>query len=117
MAIVPVPKPRRSSMNQNRPVSSLLKTQILHLQEAEFRLPAKFQTNIYIHSIRTEGEAGEYIRQVTRAIHDAHATRIARSKPKRKPERAFEMAASASPRKKKAKRVAKKERSKTRPKK
>jgi len=89
-------------MKQDRPVSSLLKTQILHLQEAEFRLPAKYQTNIYIHAIQTEGDAGEYIRQVTKAIHDAHADRISRVKAKAKPERTFAIAAAAAkPHKKK----------------
>ena len=116
MAIVKVPRAPESSMNQDRPVSSLLKTQILHLQEAEFRLPAKFQTNIYIHSLRTEGDAGEYIRQVTQAIHAAHATRKARATPK--PQRAFEMAASAAvPRKRKAKAASKKKSRKPRAKK
>jgi len=41
-------------MNPDRPVSSLLKTQIVHLQEAEFRLPVNRQTNIYINRIKTE---------------------------------------------------------------
>jgi hypothetical protein len=104
MAVIKVPAAPKSSMNQDRPVSSLLKTQILHLQEAEFRLPAKYQTNIYIHSIQSEGDAGEYIRQVTQAIHDAHASRIRRTKAKAKPERTFAIAAAAAtPRKKKAK--------------
>ena len=89
MAVIPVPRASRYAGNQDRPVSMLLKNQILHLQEAEFRLPAKFQTNIYIHAIQTEGEAGEYIRQVTEAIHAAHATRIRIANPKRKPERTF----------------------------
>ena len=69
MTIVRVPRPPQSAMNKDRPVSSLLKNQILHLQEAEFRLPARDQTNIYINRIRTEGEAAEYIRQVTAKLH------------------------------------------------
>jgi hypothetical protein len=115
MAIVKVPAAPKSSMNQKRPVSGLLKSQILHLQEAEFRLPAKYQTNIYIHSIENEGDAGEYIRQVTKALHDAHASRIRRAKAKlkTKPERAFAMKASAAkPRTKKAKKSAAKKKSK-----
>jgi hypothetical protein len=104
MAVIKVPAAPKSSMNQDRPVSALLKSQILHLQEAEFRLPAQYQTNIYIHSIQTEGDAGEYIRQVTQAIHDAHAARIRRAKVKTKPERAFTKAAApATPPKTKAK--------------
>src|SRR5882672_12361844 len=88
MAVIKVPAAPKSSMNRDRPVSGLLKSQILHLQEAEFRLPAKYQTNIYIHSIRTEGDAGDYIREVTQAIHDAHAPRLRVAK--RKPVPTFE---------------------------
>jgi hypothetical protein len=113
MAVIKVPAAPKSSMNQDRPVSALLKSQILHLQEAEFRLPAQYQTNIYIHSIQTEGDAGEYIRQVTQAIHDAHATRIRRAKLKTKPERTFTIAAApATPPKTKAKRATAKKKSK-----
>jgi len=59
-------------MNPNRPVSTLLRNQIQHLQEAEFRLPVKQQTNVYINAIKTEGQAAEYIRRVTQALHQAH---------------------------------------------
>jgi len=113
MAVIKVPAAPKSSMNQDRPVSALLKSQILHLQEAEFRLPAEYQTNIYIHSIQTEGDAGEYIRQVTRAIHDAHAARIRRAKLKTKPKRtSTKAAAPATPPKTKAKKAAAKKKSK-----
>jgi len=39
MTVIRVPKPAEDSYNPDRPVSSLLKTQILHLQDAERRLP------------------------------------------------------------------------------
>jgi hypothetical protein len=112
MAIIKIPAPPKSSMNQDRPVSGLLKAQIVHLQAAELRLPAKYQTNLYIHSIRTEGDAGEYIREVTQAIHAAHASRLRMTK--RKPAPTFEIAAAATkPRKSTAKpTTVKKEKSK-----
>lgn len=72
MVLIPVPKPPKSAMNPDRPVSTLLKSQIEYLQEAEFRLPVKRQTNIYINNIKTEGEAADYIRRVTQALHKAH---------------------------------------------
>jgi hypothetical protein len=72
MVLIPVPKPPKSAMNPDRPVSTLLKSQIEYLQEAEFRLPVKMQTNIYINAIKTEGEAADYIRRVTEALHKAH---------------------------------------------
>jgi len=72
MVLIPVPKPPKSAMNPDRPVSKLLRNQMEHLQRAEFRLPMKQQTNIYINAIKTEREAADYIRRVTQAIHDAH---------------------------------------------
>ena len=72
MVLIPVPKPPKSAMNPDRPVSKLLRNQMEHLQRAEFRLPIKQQTNIYINAIKTEGEAADYIQRVTQAIHDAH---------------------------------------------
>lgn len=61
-----------SAYDPNRPVSSLLKTQVEHLHEAERRLPARYHSEIYINAIKTEGEAANYIRAVTEAIHAAH---------------------------------------------
>jgi hypothetical protein len=69
MTVIKVPKPPKTAFNKNRPVSALLKNQMEHMQTAEFRLPARRQTNIYINKIRTEGEAAEYIRQVTAILH------------------------------------------------
>ncbi|HEX4424032.1 MAG TPA: hypothetical protein VH079_01440 [Terriglobales bacterium] len=69
MTVIKVPQPPKSAFNKNRPVSALLKNQMEHMQTAEFRLPARQQTNIYINKIRTEGEAAEYIRQVTAILH------------------------------------------------
>ena len=68
----------QSAMDRNRPVNALLKSQILHLHEEERRLTVRHHTDIYINAIKTEGEAGEYIRAVTEAIHDAHAEAAAR---------------------------------------
>jgi ArsR family metal-binding transcriptional regulator len=70
--------------NQDRPVNALLKSQILHLQEAERRLPVRHRSDIYINAIKTEGEAAEYIRTVTEAIHNAHAE-AAKRRAKRRP--------------------------------
>jgi hypothetical protein len=72
MAKIFVPRPPESAMDRNRPVSTLLKNQIMHLQEAELRLPARVQTNVYVNAIKTEGQAADYIQQVTRALHRAH---------------------------------------------
>ena len=71
MTVIKVPKPPKSAFNKDRPVSALLKNQILHLHEAELRFPARDQTNIYINNIKTEGQAAQYIRQVTAILHPA----------------------------------------------
>ena len=77
MTIIAVPKPSKKAMNLDRPVSSLLQAQIKHLQHAERRLPLRYRSEIYTHAIRTEGEAARYIREVTEAIHQAHADAVA----------------------------------------
>lgn len=73
VAIIPVPRPSKKAMNPNRPASALLLAQIQHLQHTERRLPLRYRSQIYTHAIKTEGEAAEYIREVTEAIHQAHA--------------------------------------------
>ena len=73
MTVIKVPKPPRGAYDPNRPVSSLLKMQVEHLYGAEKRLPSLYRTDVYVNAIKTEGEAAEYIRQVTEGIHAAHA--------------------------------------------
>jgi hypothetical protein len=77
MALIHVPRPE-NAWNPNRPVNALLKSQIVHLHEAELKLPVRLQTDIYINAIETEGEAADYVRQVTEAIHAAHQAATAK---------------------------------------
>jgi len=97
MTVIHVPKPDpKSSRDLNRPVNALLKTQIEHLYQAEKRLPSRYRSEIYINAIKTEGEAANYIRAVTEAIHAAHAdaaAQRAKARPRRK--RPLEIAAVA----------------------
>ena len=72
MPPIPVPRPK-NAMNPDRPVNALLQAQIQHLQQAERRLPLRYRSEIYTHAIQTEGEAAEYIREITEAIQQAHA--------------------------------------------
>ncbi len=79
MTLIHVPRPDpKSAMDPTRPVNALLKAQIQHLHAAENNLPLRHQTDIYINAIKTEGEAADYIRQVTTAIHEAHEAAAAR---------------------------------------
>src|SRR5580693_4303236 len=96
---IAVPRPPDSAMKKDRRVSGLLKAQVLHLHEAERRLPLRHHTDIYINAIKTEGEAAEYIRRATEAIHLAHATAVAkRARPVAKRKRVSEIVAVADDR-------------------
>jgi hypothetical protein len=76
MAVIKVPQPPKSAFNKNRPVSALLKNQILHLHEVEKRFPPAHHSNIYINAITTEGEAAAYIQKVTARLHPEGAKRV-----------------------------------------
>jgi hypothetical protein len=98
MALIHVPRPR-NAMDPDRPVNALLKAQMLHLHDAESKLPVRHHTDIYINAVKTEGEAANYIRQVTEAIHAAHAAAAAeRARPAAKRKPVIEIAAVADDR-------------------
>ena len=94
MALITVPKPPKSAYNPDRPATSLLKAHVEHMREAESKLPIKYRSDFYTKAVRTEGEAAEYIRDVTEAIHEAHADAEKR-RGARKKKRRFEIAAAA----------------------
>ncbi len=81
--IVPVPKPSRAAYNPDRSLheNALVRAQVRHFAEADKHLPAELQTGIDASSVRTEGEASEYIRKVTAAIHKSggHAGKVRRA--------------------------------------
>jgi len=73
MTLIHVPRPRQSALDPDRPINALLKAQIDQWHEAEMDLPLHLQTSIFVKAIKTEGEAANYIRAITEAIHQAHA--------------------------------------------
>jgi hypothetical protein len=101
MEIIHVPRPSKQAMNPDRPVNALLLAQVEHLQHVERRLPLRYRSEIYTHAIKTEGEAAEYIREVTEAIHQAHAD-AAKRRAKPAPKRGLAIAAAAEPPKRKS---------------
>jgi hypothetical protein len=101
MALVSVPKPPKSAYNPDRPVTSLLKSHVEHMREAESKLPLQYRSEFYAKAVRTEGEAAEYIRDVTEAIHEAHADAEKRRGTRTK-QRTFDIAAAAEKRPKSA---------------
>jgi hypothetical protein len=117
MTLIHVPRPPKSAMDPNRPVNNLLRAQMEHMQDAELKLPVRQQTNIYINAIKTEGEAGEYIRRVTEAIHQAHdAAARKRGRPSSRKKGVIDIAAAADDKHPKRKsRATVRKRTKTKP--
>ena len=95
MTTIHVPRPPKDAMNTNRPANALLLMQVEHMHEAERRLPLRYRTDIYINSIKTEGEAAQYMREVTTAIHLAHDAARKRAKPASKRKTTLQIAAVA----------------------
>jgi hypothetical protein len=75
MKIIPIVRVPHSAFNPHRPASTLLRSHVLHLKEAEQRLPQAQRTGVAIESIHTEGEAAAYIEKVTRVLHPESASR------------------------------------------
>jgi phospholipase C len=73
-----IPAPDRASLNRNRLISGLIQDQITHLREVELSLPPNERTGIDVNTIKTEAEAGEYIRQVMERLQPTAAAGSAR---------------------------------------
>ena len=65
---ISIPK-ATAAINPDRPLSGLLRDHVDQLHTAELSLPLDQQTDIDVQTIRTEGEASEYIRRVTAKLH------------------------------------------------
>ena len=60
----------QEAYDPERCISSLIRTQLLHLHQAEYIVvPPEFQTNVNINSIHTEREASEHIGRLTQLLH------------------------------------------------
>jgi hypothetical protein len=71
--VIKVPKPSPGAFNPDRELdkNALVRAQVEHFREAELGLPEDLRTGIDVATIRTEGEASQYIAAVTRAIHES----------------------------------------------
>jgi hypothetical protein len=68
----------KEAYNPDRPISSLVRTQLLHLHHAEhLALPLIARTNININTLHTERQASEYIQRITALLHE-HGARAAK---------------------------------------
>ena len=74
--VVNVPKVNPKSYNKQRSIetNTLLKHQIQHFREVEKTLPRERQTGIDVDSIKTEGQAAEYIAKITKFLHGTPRT-------------------------------------------
>jgi len=88
----------KEAYNHDRPISSLVRTQLLHLHHAEhIVVPPKERTNININTLHTEHEASKYIQQVTALLHKYGKKAQKKSKPAKK--KAFAKKAGGKPKK------------------
>ena len=69
LKIIRIPRAPKSAFDSDRPASTLIKSQIAHVAEAEQRLPRSKRTNIPPESITTEHEAAEYVGKVMKRLH------------------------------------------------
>lgn len=70
---IKVPRAAAGSFHKHRPISDLLKKQIEHFREVEMRLRPETRTGIDVNSIKTEEEAGLYLRKITAILHPQEA--------------------------------------------
>jgi phospholipase C len=93
-------------------MDSLLWDHVLHMFHLEARLPVKLQTNTYLGSIKTEGDAAAYIGKVTALLADQGRKKVAAKKGKKAGKKKTKKAGKKKAAKKSPK-AAKKERKKT----
>jgi hypothetical protein len=67
--VVPVPRPHAPRYEPDRPITDLVRNQLLHLSVAQRCLPKHHHAPTDVYSITTEGEASEYIRHITAKLH------------------------------------------------
>jgi hypothetical protein len=77
LRMIQVPKTPPESYNPDRPASSLLRAQILHLHEALKWHVAEVQAALAINPrrLQTEREVSEYARKISRILHPHAAKR------------------------------------------
>ncbi|HME32124.1 MAG TPA: hypothetical protein VKG65_05170 [Terriglobales bacterium] len=74
--VVRVPKPT-TSPKHDRPISDLIRKQVEHFHHVEKKMLAPDQqAGKTVENIQTEGEAAEYIREVTAKLHAREQTRL-----------------------------------------
>ena len=75
MAKIVVPKTPARAFNPNRPPSDLLRKQIEHLEWALLPAALRHPKRLRANTVRTEGQAAEYIALLTERVQQAYAGR------------------------------------------
>jgi hypothetical protein len=73
LTIIRIPRTPPSAFNQHRPVSDLVKAQVRHAHQ-ELQRWWEERGNIDPEHIKTEQEAADYVRMVTRVLHPEGAS-------------------------------------------
>ena len=70
---IKVPKPSGTAYDPHRPLekNQLIHAQVKHFHEVETQLPEHLRTGMDVATIKTEGQASQYIRKVTKALHES----------------------------------------------
>ncbi len=67
--MIDVPGVEDEAYNHDRPISSLIHNQLIHLSVAEQTLPKAKRSGVNIATLHTEREAADYIQRVTALLH------------------------------------------------
>ncbi len=67
--VVPVPRPHKPRFEPDRPITDLVRNQLLHFSLAQRTLPKHHQAPADVYSITTDQEASEYVRHITGKFH------------------------------------------------
>jgi len=84
----------KAAYNDQRPISDLIRSQLLHLHQVEnLSLAPAYRTGVNINDLHTELDASKYIRKVTALVHrhskaQAGTAAAAPKKPKKTTQRA-----------------------------
>lgn len=74
-----------AAYDTGRPISGLIRTQLVHLHQAEnLTLPPERRTGININDLQTEGEASQYIRKTTALLRRHGKAQATNAAPNRK---------------------------------
>jgi len=80
--LVEVPEVEKKAYNHERFISGLVMHQLIHLSTVEQCLPEEHRTGINVSTLHTEGEAADYIGQITAKLHQLKGKRRAKNKKK-----------------------------------